>query len=90
MRDIKLPEFSRNRTIDSQKALVFNTPCRYDVILGADFLTKTGINLNYAEGELQWYHVNVPMKDPLALTKDDYQAMIDVHLSEEDDEVHDE
>ena len=90
MRDIKLPEFSRNRTIDSQKALVFNSPCRYDVILGADFLTKTGINLNYAEGELQWYHVNVPMKDPLALTKDDYLAMIDVHLIEEDDEVHDE
>jgi hypothetical protein len=35
---IKLPEFSRNRTIDSHKALVFNSPCRYDVILGADFL----------------------------------------------------
>eukprot|EP00970_Alexandrium_tamarense_P015712 scaffold5391_cov175-Alexandrium_tamarense.AAC.17 len=89
MRDIKLPEFSRNRTIDSHKALVFNSPCRYDVNLGADFLTKKGINLNYAESELQWYHVNVPMKDPLALTNDDYQAMMDVHLIEEDDEVHD-
>jgi hypothetical protein len=89
MRDIKLPEFSRNRTIDSQKALVFNSPCRYDVILGADFLTKAGINLNYANSELQWYGVSVPMKDPLSLTDEDYQAMIDVHLTEVDNEVHD-
>ena len=44
MRDIKLPEFSRNRTVDSHNALVFNSPCKYDVILGADFLTKTGID----------------------------------------------
>jgi hypothetical protein len=88
MRDIKLPEFSRNRTVDSHNALVFNSPCKYDVILGADFLTKTGINLNYANSELQWNGVNIPVKDPLSLTNEDYQAMIDVHLKEEDDEVY--
>eukprot|EP00970_Alexandrium_tamarense_P003934 scaffold665_cov127-Alexandrium_tamarense.AAC.1 len=88
MQDIKLPEFSRNRTVDSHNALVFNSPCRYDVILGADFLTKTGINLNYANSELQWNGMNIPVKDPLSLTDEDYQAMIDVHLTEEDDKVH--
>jgi hypothetical protein len=89
MRDIKLPEFSRNRTIDSHKGLVFNSPCRYDVILGADFLTKAGITLNYANSEIKWYGVNIPMKDQLFLTDEDYQSITDVHLTEEDDEVHD-
>jgi len=44
-RGIKWPEFEKNRQIDKQKCLVFDEKCRYDVILGADFLTKAGIDM---------------------------------------------
>jgi hypothetical protein len=48
LRDIRLPEFDKNRRILQQKALVFNNDtCQYDVILGTNFLSKTGIKLNY-------------------------------------------
>ena len=46
-RDLRLPEFDKNRRIDEQKALIFDGKCLYDVILGADFLTKSGIDINY-------------------------------------------
>ena len=48
LRDLRLPEFDKNRRIDEQKALIFDGKCRYDVILGADFLTKSGIDINYS------------------------------------------
>ena len=48
LRDIGLPEFDKNRRIAQQKALVFdNDNCHYDMILGTNFLSKTGIKLDY-------------------------------------------
>jgi hypothetical protein len=49
MRDIRLPEFDKNRRIDSHKCLVHdNDACNYDIILGTQFLSKTGIKLDNA------------------------------------------
>jgi len=46
MRNLRLPECDRNRNVEQQKALIFESEtCKYDVILGADFLTKTGIDI---------------------------------------------
>ncbi len=50
MQDIRLPEFNKNRCINQQKVLVFdNDNVKYDIILGTNFLFKTGIKLNYSE-----------------------------------------
>ena len=44
MRDIRLPEFNRSTTIAQQRALIFDNPnCKYDLILGTNFLSKTGM-----------------------------------------------
>jgi hypothetical protein len=44
----------KNRNIDQQKALIFESEtCKYDVILGADFLTKTGNDVKYSTGTIQ-------------------------------------
>jgi hypothetical protein len=54
MRNLMLPEHDKNRNIEQQKALIFELDtCRYDVILGADFLTKTGIDLKYSTGTIE-------------------------------------
>jgi hypothetical protein len=56
MRNLRLPEFDKNRNIGQQKALVFQSEtCKYDVILGADFLTKTGIDVKYSTETMEWF-----------------------------------
>jgi hypothetical protein len=46
LRNLRLPELDKNRNVDQQKALIFDADsCRYDVILGDDFLSKTGIDV---------------------------------------------
>jgi hypothetical protein len=48
LRAIRLPELDKNRVVDQHKALVFDGDIRYDLILGANFLTKTGIDIRYS------------------------------------------
>ena len=56
MQDIRLPEFDKNRHINQHKVLVFeNNNIKYDIILGTNFLSKTGIKLNYSEGNMEWF-----------------------------------
>jgi hypothetical protein len=40
MHNLRLPELDKNRPVEKPIALIFQSDtCRYDVILGADFLT---------------------------------------------------
>jgi hypothetical protein len=53
MRNLRFPELDKNRNVEQQKALIFESDtCRYDAILGADFLTKTGIDVEYSTGTI--------------------------------------
>ncbi len=42
---IRLPELDKNRVINQHKAFVIDGDIRYDLILGADFLAKSGIDI---------------------------------------------
>jgi hypothetical protein len=65
MRNLRLPELDKNRNIDQQKALIFESDtCKYDVILVADFLTKSGIDVKYSTGTIQWFENELPLQDP--------------------------
>jgi hypothetical protein len=56
LRNLRLPELDKNRNVDQQKALLFKADsCRYDVMLGADFLSKTGIDVKYSTGTREWF-----------------------------------
>ncbi len=58
------PELDKNRNVDQQKALIFDADsCRYDVILGADFLCKTGIDVKYNTGTIEWFDNELPLRD---------------------------
>ena len=61
MRSLRLPELDKNRVVDQQKALVFDGTCKYDVILGADFLLKSGIDIKYSSRIIEWFDSELPM-----------------------------
>jgi hypothetical protein len=49
LQNLRLPELDKDSNVDQQKALIFDADsCRYDVILGSDFLSKTGIDVKYS------------------------------------------
>ncbi len=47
LRAIRLPELDKNRVIDQHKALVFDGNICYNLILGANFLAKSGIDIKW-------------------------------------------
>jgi hypothetical protein len=79
MRNLRLPEFDRNRNVNQQKALVFQSEtCKYDVILGADFLTKTGIDIKYSTGTIEWFDNELPLCNPHLFQDKDFEAMAEI------------
>ena len=39
VKGMRLPEFKRNRIVEEHEFMTFNAPCKYDMILGADYCT---------------------------------------------------
>ena len=87
LRDFRLPEFDKNRSVEEQKALVFDSPCRYDLILGSDFLAKAGININYETGFMEWFDSILPLRDPKGLQSQDFDEMEDAMFIQQDNEL---
>jgi hypothetical protein len=87
LRNLRLPELDKNRNVDQQKALIFNADsCRYDVILGSDFLSKTGIDVKYSTGTIEWFDNELPLRDTCYLQSKDFLAMaetIDIILEDD-------
>ena len=86
LRDLRLPEFDKNRCVDENKALVFKGKCRYDVILGADFLGKAGIIINYEKDICEWLGLTIPMRNANDLMEEDFHAMAESFLVQQEDE----
>jgi hypothetical protein len=86
MWDIRLPEFDKNRRINQQNVLVFdNDNVKYHIILGTNFLSKTGIKLNYSEGNMEWFDCSIPLCPPGGLDSKEFKAMEDMfHIQVED------
>ncbi len=83
---IRLPELDKNRVIDQHKALVFDGNIRYDLILGANFLAKSDIDIKYSSGTIEWFDSELPMQDPSYLDNHECLAMakaLEVHREEE-------
>jgi hypothetical protein len=77
--NLRLPELDKNRNIDQQKALIFDADSyKYDVILGADFLRKTGIDVKYITGTVEWFDNELPPCDTRTLQSKDFLAMTEI------------
>ena len=53
LQNIRLPELDRNRIVNNQTALVFDSDFRYAVILGSEFLQNAGIDIKYSTGRVE-------------------------------------
>jgi hypothetical protein len=86
MQDLRLPKFEKNRHINQQKVLVFdNINVKYNIILGTNFLSKTGIKLNYLEGNIKRFDCSIPLCPPGGLDLNKCDAMRDMfHIQVED------
>ena len=73
LRNLRLSELDKNHNVDQQKALIFDADsCRYDVILGADFLSRTGIDVKYSTGTIEWFDNELPLRNTLYLQSKDF------------------
>jgi hypothetical protein len=88
MHNLRLPEFDKNRRINQQEVLVFdNDNVKYDIILGTNFLSKTGIKLNYSEGNMEWFDCSIPLHPPGGLDSKEFNAMEDMFHIQVKDEI---
>jgi hypothetical protein len=67
MRHVRLPELNKHCIVEHQKALIFDGQCKHDIVFGADFLSKTGIDIIYSMGIIEWFNNELPMRDPRQL-----------------------
>jgi hypothetical protein len=90
MRNLRLPELDKNRKIYQQNALVFQSEtCKYDVTLGADFLTKTGIDVKYSIGTMEWFDSEIQLRNSHLLEIKDFQAMAEIIEVQQEEELFD-
>ncbi|MHA7927741.1 MAG: retropepsin-like aspartic protease, partial [Marinobacter sp.] len=61
---LTLPEFDKQKEVDRVHAFVFDSPCNYDIILGRDFLSSAGIQMDFQTGTMKWLERTIEMKPP--------------------------
>jgi hypothetical protein len=64
--------------VEEQKALVFDGQCKCNVIFGADFLSRTGIDIKYSLGIIEWFDNKLPMHNPRHFGKKEYLTMAEI------------
>ena len=64
-----------------------NDNCNYDIILGTNFLRKTGIVLDYDKEELRWIDCILPLRPTGGLSSADFDAMEDSFFIQVEDEL---
>jgi hypothetical protein len=62
-----------------------NDNVKYYIILGTNFLSKTGIKLNYSKGNMEWFDCSIPLCPPEGLDLNKFDAMEDMfHIQVKD------
>jgi hypothetical protein len=59
LKNLLLPNLSRTRKIDFHSTLVLDSECRYDMILGRDFLLSCEIKFDFGTKTITWLDIYV-------------------------------
>jgi hypothetical protein len=82
MRNLRLPEFDKNRNVDQQKAPIFQLEtCKYDVILGANLFGKIVTDTKYSTGTMEWFDNELPLCNPHLLQNKEFEAIAEIKKS---------
>ncbi len=87
MESTQMPPWqSPSRLVNQQKVLVFdNNNIKRDIILCTNFLSKTGIKLNYPERNINWFDCSISLRPPGGLVSKEFDAMEDMfHIQVKD------
>ena len=81
--DSHLPEFSCTMQIKSMAAYIFNAPCKYNMIIGHNWLVPNKFDISFSTGTMNWFDQSIPIKP--ALTPEmfflgNHDDMTDNHL----------
>ena len=57
-----LAEFSKSFKIDEIKCFVTESPSRYDLILGRDFIRPQEMELDFKNLKIKWMGIDIDMK----------------------------
>jgi hypothetical protein len=60
--DSHLPEFSCTLCIKSMAAYIFDAPCKYDMIIGCNWLVPNKFDISFSTGTMNWFNCSIPMK----------------------------
>ena len=63
-----------------------NLNCCYDLILGGEFLQKTGININYTECQIEWLDAQLPLRNAHEFHKEYKTFLVDMLCAQEEEE----
>ena len=61
LEQLSFPEFHRHRILETSTVNVFNSDCRYDIIIGRDVLQTLGVNLDFKDNIMTWDEAVVAM-----------------------------
>jgi len=87
MRDIRLPELEKNRSIEGSKVFIFDKECRYDVFMGGVLLERAGIDLLYSKEIVDWLGNTIEMRDVRNFHPSDLDAMMEAYYLQEEEEL---
>jgi len=59
-----LPEFFKQRALSDVPIRMMNAPCRHNIIVGRDALTRFGMKPNFEDLTMRWDSKVVPMHVP--------------------------
>ena len=58
---VMLPEFFKTRKLDHVNVKIFDTQCRYDMILGRNLLNDLGLILDFKNKSMEWDQAQIAM-----------------------------
>jgi hypothetical protein len=56
------PEFSCALHIKSMATYIFDTPCKYDMIIGCNWMVPNKFDISFSTAMMNWFNHSVPMK----------------------------
>lgn len=59
---LTFPEFSNGLVTTLLTMFVFDAPCRYDMIVGRDWLIPNKFDINFSSHAMKWFDRSAPMK----------------------------